>query len=284
MYAYCPDGIEEIPSNHRFGNRANYDEAKMWVIPSINPNALPLLKSANYMERVFIRPKLTNPEFDSITLESDNAKNSAYAKVGDKIKITVNLKEANTWKSSYNKLTFSIGSTTGLQTANYLGSTSLKVSGYRNYTILSGQNGNLSFTNFDFKNVDDLAITGFTPPYTPTSNIIVDITLPNISFTDDVSASLVSSDDITITVSDSNEDTASYKYGFSSDSTCDATDTYGESFTSGTAFTISGSTNNGKYICAKAEDLAGNISYQVSANPLFIDVTDPTATFAYSTT
>ncbi len=61
------------------------------------------------------------PVFSKITLSSNNTKNPLYAKVGDKIKITIALQATDMWKSSYNKLTFSLGTQSGLQTPNYLG-------------------------------------------------------------------------------------------------------------------------------------------------------------------
>jgi hypothetical protein len=115
---------------------------------------------------------------------------------------------------------------------------------------------------------------------TSTSNFAVDNTAPGIVFTDDVAAAPVAtSDAIIITVSDTNASTVSYSYGYNSTSTCDASSTYGNSFTSGVSFDVATDTNNGKYICAKALDRAGNATYKASANSLNIDVTPPTIVF-----
>lgn len=87
------------------------------------------------------------------------------------------------------------------------------------------------------------------------------------------------SDTIAIQVTDDNPKTTSYVYGFvNTEADCSSTNDSALTtpFVSGTTFVIDTETNNGKYICAKAEDLAGNISYQASAYPLQIDITDPT--------
>ncbi|MDQ7009127.1 MAG: cadherin domain-containing protein, partial [Candidatus Gracilibacteria bacterium] len=217
----------------------------------------------------------TSPIFDSFTLSSNNSKNTSYAKEGDNIIITLNLSPEDSWKSGNNG-DFSIGATTGLNTGDFTTSSTQILSRNKTYPILVNQNGVFSFTNLTFLDAYDHSITGFTAPYFPTSNIIVDTIAPSIIFVDNVITGPVQSDTINITVSDINPDTASYEYGFSSDSTCDNTDTYGNTFTSGINFVINTETNNGKYICIKAEDAAGNISYLVSSEKINIDITVPT--------
>ncbi|PJB22868.1 hypothetical protein CO112_02080, partial [Candidatus Dojkabacteria bacterium CG_4_9_14_3_um_filter_150_Dojkabacteria_WS6_41_13] len=106
--------------------------------------------------------------------------------------------------------------------------------------------------------------------------ITVDHILPSLSFIDNVVAGPVTSDTVELSTSDLNANPDSYEYGFSSDSTCNSSDTFGNAFTSGTPFTFNTEVHNGSYICAKAADLAGNTSYLSSANPLNIDVTGPT--------
>ncbi|MBI2310658.1 Ig-like domain repeat protein [Candidatus Collierbacteria bacterium] len=103
----------------------------------------------------------------------------------------------------------------------------------------------------------------------------IDKTLPFLTFSDDVSSGPVTSENVIFVATDTYLDTSSTKYGFSDDAICDATDSYLNSFISGETFSISDETTNGKYICAKAADLAGNTSYQLSSNPLNIDVTNP---------
>ena len=96
-----------------------------------------------------------------------------------------------------------------------------------------------------------------------------------INFDEDVSSSATLSDTVEITVSDTHLQTTSLEYGFSPDNICDATDTYGNSFSSGGSFVINIEDQNGQYICAKAEDFSGNISYASSANALNIELPDP---------
>lgn len=107
------------------------------------------------------------------------------------------------------------------------------------------------------------------------TSYILDSIDPTIAFGDDIEAGPVASDDFDMTVTDINGNPATFEYGFSADAVCDATDTFGNSFTDGTAITIADELNNGKYICAKAVDFAGNVGYQISAFPLNIDITAP---------
>lgn len=123
-------------------------------------------------------------------------------------------------------------------------------------------------------------ITGFSNPYTPNPNVTVDTTLPIITFTDDVSATITNSDSINITITEDNLDVA--EYGFSTDNTCDTSDTYGNIVTSGTPFTIDSEGYNGQYICVFAEDMAGNRTYWASADPLNIDIVAPVITLVGS--
>ena len=104
----------------------------------------------------------------------------------------------------------------------------------------------------------------------------VDIAAPELVFTDDTSASWVSSETIVLSATDSYLDTSSLSYGFSVDSTCDHHDAYPNTFTNDSAFVLATEVENGKYVCAKALDLAGNTTYAISSNPLQIDITPPT--------
>lgn len=102
----------------------------------------------------------------------------------------------------------------------------------------------------------------------------IDRVVPDVTFNDDVEAGGVQSDTINVTVSDLN--LAAYEYGFSADAVCDGSDTYGNAFSSGVDFSINDESQNGNYICIRATDMAGNVSYSVSSNPLNIDNTPPT--------
>ncbi|MFA5023799.1 MAG: Ig-like domain-containing protein, partial [Patescibacteria group bacterium] len=122
-------------------------------------------------------------------------------------------------------------------------------------------------------------IAGNTMAANPTAGTFaVDTVSPALAFSNDVEVGPVSSDTINITVTETHPNTSDY--GFSDDSTCDGTDTYPNSFTPSTPFTISSAANNGKWICARAVDTAGNISYLASANDLNIDTGLPGVTSA----
>ncbi|MFZ2778643.1 MAG: fibronectin type III domain-containing protein, partial [Candidatus Moraniibacteriota bacterium] len=132
-----------------------------------------------------------------------------------------------------------------------------------NYTITARATdsaGNLMSTNYatgDF-NYDSIA--------------------PVISFVDDVSSSPTQNDTINITISDSFPDATSFKYLLSPDTDCSSKNyALGTAFNSGVAFNFATQVNNNKYICVRADDLAGNVSYLVSGNVLNIDITKPTS-------
>lgn len=114
--------------------------------------------------------------------------------------------------------------------------------------------------------------------YVKSANVLNLSVPPVITINDNVAAGPVQSDTLNVTITDANLSTATY--WFSSDAVCNGSDTYGNSFTSWTNFTINTETNNGKYLCFKATDLSGNTTYQVSANPLKIDITAPVITLA----
>ena len=103
----------------------------------------------------------------------------------------------------------------------------------------------------------------------------LDTSGPTITFTDDVDPVLNNADTISITVYESVSD--QNVYGFSADNICDASDSYPNTFGSG-SFVIETEDYNGNHICARATDQAGNIAYQASANPLNLDTTAPTIT------
>tara|TARA_R110001583_G_scaffold182521_1_gene340553 strand:- start:30098 stop:33925 length:3828 start_codon:yes stop_codon:yes gene_type:complete len=103
-------------------------------------------------------------------------------------------------------------------------------------------------------------------------------TAPSLSFTDDVSASATTSDQITITTTDPDSGQLSIaKYGFSADATCNASDAPSIAFSSGVSFSITSESNNGNYICASIFD-GITTTYQSSANALNIDLTAPVIT------
>ncbi len=218
------------------------------------------------------------PTLLNIGAVSNNATNT-IAKTGDSVTFTLTLAAADTWAQG-NTLNYSIGAGASTPLPSAFVSTSgttTKTAGSRSFTVVAGSNGILNIDSLNFTDKAGNALVGFLPG-APTPNLTVDTGMPVLSFTDDVAPGPVQSDDISITVTDINANTATFEYGFSADAICDATDTYGHSFTSGTPFTINTETNNQNFICAKAEDTIGNISYATSANDLNIDVTPPSIT------
>jgi hypothetical protein len=85
--------------------------------------------------------------------------------------------------------------------------------------------------------------------------------MPGNTPNDGVSATMVDSDVINYTVSDLATATTQF-YGFSSDSVCNASDTIAIPFTSGVNFIIN--TDHVDYLCLKAIDAAGNITYHLA--------------------
>ncbi|MEI7890703.1 MAG: cohesin domain-containing protein [bacterium] len=118
------------------------------------------------------------------------------------------------------------------------------------------------------------------------SNFTVDAGFPIITAVDGASSSMVESDIINYTVSDLAGATTQF-YGFSSDATCNASDTIATAFASGVDFAIN--TAHTDYLCLKAVDLGGNISYQlvgqlnVNPAPVILAVS-PTGSLAAGTT
>jgi len=105
---------------------------------------------------------------------------------------------------------------------------------------------------------------------------VADTTGPTFTVVDGASATPVKTDTINITVADGTG-VASRFYGFSTDSTCNASDTITTAFTSGTNFSITG--NHSDYLCVKATDTApaANVSYQL-VGQLHVDNAGPTVT------
>lgn len=116
---------------------------------------------------------------------------------------------------------------------------------------------------------------------TDTALFNIDLQGPVLAFANDVQTGPVAGDIINITATDANLVTTDY--GFSTDAVCNASDTYGNAFTSGLDFTISSEAQNGQYLCARGIDGAGNTTFLTSANDLNVDVTQPQVTLTSST-
>ena len=91
------------------------------------------------------------------------------------------------------------------------------------------------------------------------SGIIKDTVAPTFGVVNDTETGPVKTDTINITVTDTGT-VASQYYGFSSDATCNLSDTIATPFVSGGNFDIMGDYTN--YLCVKATDNAGNVNYE----------------------
>ena len=104
---------------------------------------------------------------------------------------------------------------------------------------------------------------------------VVDSTPPVISFTDDIAAGPVTSESFAVSASD-NLGSNFPHYGYSVDNVCDANDVFPNTYHPiGSTVTINDESHNGQWVCFKSEDLAGNVTYAISANPVNVDVTAP---------
>ncbi|MBI2136822.1 hypothetical protein HYU06_07150 [Candidatus Woesearchaeota archaeon] len=104
---------------------------------------------------------------------------------------------------------------------------------------------------------------------------VTDTTAPAFAINDGTSPTPVKTDTIKLTVTDLDLNAASLKYGFSADSTCDASDTLNSLFTNGADFSVAG--NHVDFLCAKAADNSGNPKFQL-VGQLNTDNTAPALT------
>lgn len=112
--------------------------------------------------------------------------------------------------------------------------------------------------------------------YKASGPIVVDRTAPSISFTDDIEEGPVQTDTQKVSVSDPHFNPPAH-WGYSNDATCDQNDTYDNDLINNGAFTHYDNTNNGKYICVQASDIAGNVAYKTSAHQLNVSGIPPQA-------
>jgi len=212
----------------------------------------------------------TSPEFNSITVTSNNSKSWSFAKVWDTLTVSVNLSNNDTsWV--WNSLGFDLWNETWLnlsfnQDSSYTNSKS------QTYTILAWQSWSIDVKSLTFNDDSWNSINGFSLPYYITNNVIVDSDAPIISFTDDVFILPWLSDTINISVSDDYIDEDSLYYGFSSDDICDQNDNYDNKYSYWISFDITGDAHLWEYICAKAGDYAWNVTYLRSSNKLNVIV------------
>ena len=110
------------------------------------------------------------------------------------------------------------------------------------------------------------------------SMVTVDTSPPSIKFERDIKKEAALSSIVQISIDDSSPDEKSYKYAFVSGADADCSTINSVDYVNGfdnRPFSIESEDYNGKYICATAKDIEGNIGYAKSANPLNIDLTPP---------
>ena len=114
-------------------------------------------------------------------------------------------------------------------------------------------------------------------------NVFIDTIPPQVTEIDGTSDVPTKQDTIILTVFDQQPSSGvvTAKYGFSSDSTCNSQDTIETNFSDGVPFFIGGNRND--YLCARASDNAGNITYR-TIGQLRIDNTAPTIVSVTSST
>ncbi|MEK7194903.1 MAG: Ig-like domain-containing protein [Patescibacteria group bacterium] len=101
----------------------------------------------------------------------------------------------------------------------------------------------------------------------------IDNTAPTFTINNGTATGPVQTDIINVTVDATVSGLGSSEYGFSPDSTCDVSDTYGNPFSSGLDFPIAD--NHTDFLCVKATDLATNVGYAL-VGQLNTDNTAPT--------
>ncbi len=221
---------------------------------------------------------VTPPAFDSLTVQAQTSGGGAksvhgdgnfYLASGEKIYFTLNINPTDTIGSG-SHINFSIGGT-GTSSGNFTSSTTPVTTRNRTFTV-GAENGTVALTSDTVTDQVGNMMTGFST--TLSDSIIVDTTAPGVVFTDDVDAGPTTSDDVTITVTETNVDSA--EYGFvASAAACVTGATFGNSFMSGVPITFNTEGNNGNFVCVKVVDKAGNETVSVSGNDLNIDVTAP---------
>lgn len=102
------------------------------------------------------------------------------------------------------------------------------------------------------------------------NDLNVDATAPAITITNNVSAGPVLSETAAATITDTN--ISLRQYSLSSDAVCNASDFPWTNYTSWSNITFNTEINNGKYVCFKWQDSAGNITYAVSANDINVNL------------
>ncbi|MCX6740511.1 MAG: hypothetical protein NTZ49_04770 [Candidatus Parcubacteria bacterium] len=154
--------------------------------------------------------------------------------------------------------TYQVGTVNGIDTDDFASVTLTIV-----WDTKSASNGNGTLTGDQSDIKVRVTPNDFTDDGTPQSsaNFEVDNLVPTFVVNEGTEAGPVATDTINVTAADANLNASSVQYGFSADSTCNGSDTYGNSFTNSTDFTIS--TTYTDYLCVKGADTLGNVGYQL---------------------
>ena len=249
----------------------------------------------------------TAPEFDVFEVravvskqpwvnEDSLAKNEWYAKEWDTINLTLKIKNPDTWARqstwvgfTWNKWTYKIWTWEEKETRAYSTSNIFDKVILRNVThkVSATDKWSFSFTNLVFKDTAWNDITWFTPVYTPNLNVIVDNTAPTVTFENNLTNNSKSTQTETLVFDDENlfDATATNPSVFayktiSATEACDANITWFTDFTVDPVskkwvLNFSNISDNGKFICIRAEDLAWNVTYQKNTKEIKLN-SDPT--------
>lgn len=215
----------------------------------------------------------TIPTFSGATISSDNP-DPGYATIWDMLIFELILSSPDTW-SIVNSLDFTVWTWSTLSTGTFPGSSTLTSTGSATYIVTADDYGSPTLTGVAFTDGLGNTLTWATLPYIFPSLLIIDTIFPEISFVDDVVAWPVQSDTINVDVSDDYLDEEAIDYWFSSDAICDGSDTFWNTLAWSTDIIFDTEDHNWSYVCIKATDYAGNITYQISEHPLNIDITAP---------
>ncbi|KKP67566.1 MAG: outer membrane protein domain-containing protein [Candidatus Moranbacteria bacterium GW2011_GWE1_35_17] len=210
----------------------------------------------------------------TITSVSSSKANGAYT-TGEVIDIDVTFSE-NVTSTGDITVTLETGTTDRSCTFTVAGASA----GTCNYTVQSGDvSSDLTVKEITVAGAINDASANAIVNFVPTTNLaankalVIDTTSPVITVNESTDAGPTGDDTINLTASDTNLDTSSLRYGFSTDNICNGSDTYGTAFTNSADFHIT--TAHADYLCAQAEDNANNASYQLVGQLNVADVSGP---------
>ena len=254
----------------------------------------------------------TAPEFDVFEVravvskqpwinEDSLAKNEWYAKVWNIVNLTLKIKNPDTWAKQWTWPTFTWNQWT-FKIWNWVEKTTTRAYSFsdspirdRNvtYKVSATDKWSFSFTNLVFKDTAWNDITWFTPNYIPDLNVIVDNTSPTVTFENNLTNNSKATQTETVVFDDenlfdattTNPSVFAYKT-ISATEACDANITWFTDFTVDSVskkwvLNFSNISDNWKFICIKAEDLAWNVTYQkntkeikLNSNPTDINLSN----------